>query len=122
VAIGLELLEWLKGLRLREDGDESVTDGRILGGETFARSLIRQKKRSPDTGAKSPEELIRDACGQSGLSVNALQSGSRRANVARLRASLVLQLVDHPGMTLTGIALLVGVSKSGVYKILERKA
>ena len=115
------LLEWLKGIRFKEDEDELTKDGCVLGGERFLSTLMRRKRQSPSTGTKSPEELIRDACSQTGLSVNALLSGSRRADVVELRKRLVLELVDHPGITLTRIGLLVGVSKSGVYKILERK-
>ncbi len=115
------LLEWLKGIRPKDDENEPIKDGRVLGGERFVGSLIQRKRQSPGTGTKSPEALVRDACKQSGLSVNALLSGSRRADVAKLRTRLVLELADHPGITLTGIGLLVGVSKSGVYKILERK-
>jgi predicted transcriptional regulator len=54
--------------------------------------------------------------------MDALLSGSRRSNVAKLRAQLVLQLVNQPGMTLTRIGQLVGVSKSGVSKIMNREA
>jgi DNA-directed RNA polymerase specialized sigma subunit len=41
--------------------------------------------------------------------------------VAEVRAQLVRQLVAYPDITLTDIGFLVGVSKSGVYRILERK-
>lgn len=115
------LLEWLKEIRRTGDLDENDRDGRVLGGEKFVRSLIREKKKTPGPGAKAPEELIREACGKDGPSVEELLSGSRRANVAELRARLVRQLVAYPEMTLTDIGRLVGVSKSGVYRILERK-
>jgi putative transposase len=116
------LLEWLKGLRITGDRDEPDRDGRVLGGEKFVGSLIREKKKSSGLVVKSPEELILEACGKVGLSMDALLSGSRRSNVAKLRAQLVLQLVDQSGMTLTRIGQLVGVSKSGVSKILNREA
>jgi len=115
------LLEWLKGLRIAGERDEPDRDGRVLGGEKFIGSLIREKKKASSLRAKSPVELISDACGKAGLSTGALQSGSRRSNVAKLRAQLVLQLVDQPGMTLTRIGQLMGVSKSGVSKILNRE-
>ena len=115
------LLEWLKGLRIAGDRDEPDRDGRVLGGEKFVSGLTREKNKPSSLGVKSPEELIREACGKAGLSVDALLSGSRRSNVAKLRAQLVLQLVDQPGMTLTRIGQLVGVSKSGVSKILNRE-
>ena len=115
------LLEWLKGLRITRDRDEPDRDGRVLGGEKFVGSLIREKKKSSGLVVKSPEELILEACGKAGLSMDALLSGSRRSNVAELRARLVLQFVDNPGMTLTRIGRLVGISRWGVSKILERR-
>ncbi len=115
------LLEWLKGIRITGDWNKSDGDGCILGGEKFVKSLIQQKKiTASDT--KPPEILIRDACKKAGHSVDALLSGSRRSDVSELRAQLVLRLVDQPGMTLTGVGRLVGISRWGVSKILERRA
>lgn len=116
------LLDWMKEIGIAADRDEPDRDGRVLGGEKFIGSLIREKKKASSLGVQSPVELISDACGKAGLSTGALLSGSRRSNVAKLRAQLVLQLVDQSGMTLTRIGQLVGVSKSGVSKILNREA
>lgn len=115
------LLEWLKGIRIAGDWNESGRDGCVLGGETFARSVIRRKRTLPAPDAELPEDLILDACKQSGLSVDALLSGSRRSDVAGLRAQLVLRLVDRPGITLTRLGRLVGISRWGVSKILARR-
>ena len=116
------LLEWLKEIRRSADMNEPDGDGRVLGGEKFVGSLITEKKKTPGSDVKALEKLIREACGKAGLSTDALVSGSRRSNVAKLRAQLVLQLTDQPGMTLIQIAQLVGVSRWGVSKILERSA
>jgi putative transposase len=115
------LLEWMKGIRLKKDQDELEKDDRILGDEKFVKSLIPEKKRLPGLDEILPEELIREVCGKAGLRVDALLSGSRRWNVAEVRTQLVLQLVDHPGLTLTRIGRLVGISRWGVSKILERR-
>jgi len=115
------LLEWLQEIRRTGDVEESDRDGRVLGGEKFVKSLITKKRKTPGPDLKELEELIHEACRKVGLSVEELLSGSRRANVTELRARLVRELVAHPAITLTDIGLLVGVSKSGVYKILERE-
>jgi len=116
------LLDWLKNIGQTGDWKEVEGDGRILGGERFIGGLPPQKQVSRRPDAKSPEELIRESCEKAGVSVLALVSGSRRAIVSKLRVRLVLELLNHPGMTLTDLARLVGVSRTGVYKILERKA
>ena len=116
------LLEWLKEIRRADTLDEPDRDARVLGGEKFVRDLMREKNKPSSLGMKSPEELILEVCGKAGLSADALLSGSRRSNVAEVRTQLVLQFVDHPGMTLTRIGRLVGVSRWGVSKILERHA
>ena len=115
------LLEWLKEVRPTGNVDVNDREGRVLGGEKFVKSLIIEKHKTPGPDVKALEELIRGACRKAGLSVEELLSGRRRANVAEVRAQLVRQLVAYPDITLTDIGFLVGVSKSGVYRILERK-
>jgi chromosomal replication initiation ATPase DnaA len=111
----------LKGTERAQDQSEYEKDERILGGSKFAEGVIREKRESPGLDVVTPEEIIREASEKAGLSVKALLSGSRRSNVAQLRTQLVLQLVDHPRLTLVRIGHLVGISRWGVSKILERK-
>lgn len=116
------LLEWLKQMRPTGDQKEPEADGRILGEEQFIRDLTSKKQKTKKPETKSLEELIRKNCEQADVSINALVSGSRRANVTELRVRLVFELLNHPGITLTGLATLLGVSRAAVYKILERKS
>lgn len=114
------LLEWLKNVIPADEPEGMVSDGRVLGGKEFVGRLGLPMKRLPGSHAAAPEELIRAECRRSGLSVDALLSGGRCSNIAELRAKLVHELIQHPGMTLTRIGDLIGISKSGVSKILSR--
>lgn len=116
------LLEWLKHMRPTGDQKEPEADGRILGEEKFIRDLTSKKQKTKRPETKSLEELIRKNCEKAGVSINELVSGSRRTNVTELRVRLVFELLNHPGITLTGLATLLGVSRAAVYKILERKS
>jgi putative transposase len=115
------LLDWLKMGRL-DDLTDREKDGRILGGELFVRNIIPDKKKMKSPAAAAPAEMIRAVCERKGISAEELLSGSRRANVVKLRQQLVKQLITRPGITLAEIGRLVGVSKVAVYKILEKKA
>ncbi len=114
------LLEWLKNVIPGEERESLVSDGRVLGREEFVEQLGLQKKQPPGSHAAVPEELILAACQKSGISVGALLSGGRCAHIAELRVKLVHALIQHPGMTLSRIGDLIGISKSGVSKILSR--
>ncbi|OPY88567.1 MAG: Transposase IS200 like protein [Syntrophaceae bacterium PtaU1.Bin231] len=116
------LLDWLKNLVPVDDREKTGADGRVLGGEKFISRMGRGRERSADRRAASPEELIQSACRQSGFTIGALLSGNRCAELAELRASLARQLIHYPGMTLTRIGELIGISKSGVSRVLSRKA
>lgn len=113
------LLDWLRDLR-PVGQPETVGDGRILGGETFARGVWQDKNHLlPDTAEVAA--IIRRGCEKTGLSIEELLSGSRRAEVVKLRQRLARQLIASPGMTLAEIGRQLGVTKAAVYKILERK-
>ena len=116
------LLEWLRSIGRADDLEETSGDNRVLGGEGFVRGLPSRGHRPTEPAARSPEERVRERCEEAGISMLELASGSRRASVTEVRVRLVFELLNHPGMTLTNLARLVGVTRTGVYKILERKA
>ena len=116
------LLDWLRNIDGTGALEDPAGDGRVLGGEGFIRGLPSKDHRPPEPAARSPEERVRECCKQAGIRMLELTSGSRRANVTEVRVRLVFELLNHPGMTLTNLARLVGVTRTGIYKILERKA
>jgi REP element-mobilizing transposase RayT len=113
------LLDWLKNLQ-PAGRTEPAGDGRILGGEMFARGVWRDKNPLLPNAAAATA-IIRKGCEKTGLSVEELLSGSRRAGAVEMRRQLARELIALPGMTLAEIGRLLGVTKAAVYKILDRK-
>jgi hypothetical protein len=66
------------------------------------------------------DEIIRQTCAYTGINLGELQLGGRRRNVARVRAKLAQQLVGDYGISLADAARRLGVSTSGIAKVLAR--
>ncbi len=115
------LLDWIKGIGRSGEGIEQERDGRILGSERFIVRLQSEKQTVPKAVVKPLEAWVRERCEEAGVSVQELAAGSRRAIVTALRVRLVFELTNHPGVTLTNMAPLLGITRAGIYKILERK-
>lgn len=116
------LLDWMKVIGRASERIEQEMDGRILGSERFIVRLQSKKQMVPTAVVKPLDEWVRERCEEAGVSVQELAAGSRRAIVTALRVRLVFELMNHPGVTLTNMASLLGVTRAGIYKILERKA
>jgi len=110
----------------RSRGDRVLADPRVLGVGPFVEQLlIRDEGRLRRTHAsvergKQIEELIRRTCTSEGIELGELQFGGRRRSVAKVRAKLARQLVSDYGITLADAARRLGVSTSGIARILER--
>ena len=90
-------------------------------GHLFQNRYKRIKYQLP---AKEPEKetaaLIGRECKKWKIELNVLRSGSRLAEVSRLRAFLAIQLVNDLGLPLAESARQLGVTTSAVAKILRR--
>jgi transposase-like protein len=64
--------------------------------------------------------VVAEKCKKSGVSLTELRSGSRRGRLPAVRAKIVLGLVENYGLGVAEIARQVGISTSGVSKILTR--
>ena len=65
-------------------------------------------------------DIIKTECKKQGVTVDALQAGSRRRSIARIRAKLASVLVDKFGLTLAEVARLLGVTTSAVTRAINR--
>ncbi len=59
-------------------------------------------------------------CKKHGVSVTELRAGSRRGSVPRVRTEIARRLVEDYGLALAEVARQVGISTSGVSKLLSR--
>ena len=119
---------WSQVKALRWLGDREMADERILGGGGFVEQVIRQADEQvkyqlpiPERNERA-ERLIEKTCKKDNISVEALQSGSRRRDISKARAELAGRLVEELGFTLAETARRLGVSTSAIAKSLSRKA
>lgn len=119
---------WFEVKSRRQRRAEEITDGRILGsGEFFERILkeadARAVRQYRGTKAKGyAERAVAAACKKDGVSLTELRSGSRRGRLPAVRVKIVRGLVENYGISVAEVARQVGISTSGVSKILTRSS
>ena len=85
--------------------------------EVDARALRQHAVRR---GNRYVERVVAEECKKSGVSLTELRSGSRRGRLPAVRTKIVHGLVENHGVGVAEIARQVGISTSGVSKILTR--
>jgi DNA invertase Pin-like site-specific DNA recombinase len=66
------------------------------------------------------ERIIAATCKKEKISLTELRSGSRRGKLPAVRAELVRRLIEDFGVTAAEVARQLGISTSGVSKIMSR--
>ncbi len=79
-----------------------------------------RKAFTGDEQKKKIEEVMRDICQGQGVNIRELRLGSRRAVVSVARARIANVLVRDYGISLAEVARNLGVTTSGVFRILRR--
>jgi REP element-mobilizing transposase RayT len=103
------------------------SDERVLGGGEFVERILSQadKEVQRQQAARRQggriERLIAAMCKEKGVSLTELRSGSRRGELPQTRAALVGKLIEDFGVAAAEVARQVGISTSGVSKILSRR-
>ena len=117
---------WSEVKSLRKRQEKQFSDERILGSGEFVKEILDDveesvKERLPATAAamEAGERLV-SACEEAGISVHALQGGSRKRECTELRKRLALEYVLELGMTYAGSARLLGISAVAVNQIVKR--
>ena len=117
---------WSEIKALRRIGNMQRGDQRILGSGPFVESILSEAELSKKyrlanlDRKRKASELIEDCCQESGVSIEALGGGSRLRPVTRVRRELAYRLTSELGLSLAETARLLGISTSGVAKILDR--
>jgi len=117
---------WSEVKSLRKRQEKQFSDERILGSGEFVKEILDDveesvKERLPATAAatEAGERLV-IVCEEAGISVQALQGGSRKRECTELRKRLALEYVLELGMTYAGSARLLGISAAAVNQIVKR--
>jgi putative transposase len=119
---------WLSVKSMHRLGVREQSDERILGSGEFVENLIeqadqtRREQFSEQQRLKRAASLVEGLCRTEKVSVEALRSGSRRQEVSRVRCQLARDLVEQCGLSLSEAGRHLGVSTSGIAKILSRSA
>ena len=66
------------------------------------------------------KRVVAEGCKKNGVWLTELRNGSRRGKLPEVRAQIVKGLVEDYGLALAEVARQVGISTSGVAKILMR--
>ena len=117
---------WSEVRSQRQRRELPASDERILGSGDFVERVLSEadKEFSRQQAArrqhKRIERVIAEACKKGGISLTELRSGSRRGALPKVRVELVHKLVQAHGVSAANAARQVGISTSGVSKILSR--
>jgi len=85
---------WSEVVALRRQGQRELGDERVLGGEEFVATLLREAEervqRQLGVRQKGPgvAAVIERACQKAGVSAQELRGGSRRGQLSQIRATL----------------------------------
>jgi len=117
---------WSKVLSLRNRGEETEHDSRILGGGDFVQAVIREAEEAiarqvRNRGTKTIEEMIRRMCRGSGVSEKELRSGSQRRRATGVRTEIACYLSREMGISMAEIARRLGVGTSAIAMAIRRR-
>jgi REP element-mobilizing transposase RayT len=118
--------DWFAVRSQRSRGTRELSDERILGSGEFVERILREadaralRQHAAKRKYRYAERVVAEECKKSGVSLTELRSGSRRGRLPAVRTKIVRGLVENYGVGVAEIARQVGISTSGVSKILTR--
>lgn len=108
--------------------EKVLTDRPILGDKDFIEKVLKEsagyegKYRLPLIKIQEKmQSIIKEKCKEEGVHIEELRMGSRRHRISEVRFRIGWQLVNDLGIPRAEVARQLGVSTSGVSKILRRK-
>ncbi len=119
---------WSQVQSRRRKEERVLSDERILGGGEFVQRLLgeaeeRIRHQLPaDRRGREARRVVDRVCAEGRVSLEELQSGSRREAVSRARALLARRLVFELGVPQAETARLLGVTTPAIAKSLKRAA
>lgn len=117
---------WSAVLSLRRSKGRISGDQRILGTGEFVERVLSESSQpfvqriSAGERSKRAEVIVREECRRRKVAFEELRMGSRRGQIPLVRSEIAERLLNELGMSLAGMARLLGVSTSAISKILRR--
>ena len=118
--------DWFAVRSQRLRGARELSDERILGSGEFVERVLREadaralRQHAAERRNRYAERFVAEQCKKGGVSVTELRSGSRRGRLPAVRRKIVCGLVENYGVPAAEVARQVGISTSGVSKLLTR--
>jgi len=119
---------WSAVLSMRRSEEKISGDQRILGTGDFVERVLNESSQplghriSAGELSKRGEVIVKGECRRGKIAFEELRRGSRRGEIPRVRSEIAERLIKELGMSLAGVARLLGVSTSAVSKMLQRIA
>jgi putative transposase len=98
----------------------TLTDQRILGSGGFVRDMAEKRHPSLDR-YEEMERIVSSLCRDEGITREQLCGGSRAGKLPRLRSELAFILSKELGISHAAIGRTLGITTSGVSRIMERR-
>jgi REP element-mobilizing transposase RayT len=118
--------KWSTVEEQRRRGERESIDERILGSGAFVEQILKEADARMTRQAglrkikRQAERAVVEGCKKHEVSVTELRSGSRRGKVPKVRSQIARRLVEDYGLALAEVARQVGISTSGVSRLLSR--
>jgi putative transposase len=116
-----------KAVRLK-GRDRPLTDERILGTGEFVRQVIEKSDGLRHPHLSLPQriermgQMIASRCRHEGISLEALTMGSKAGTIPKVRSDLARQVFDELGLSYAEIGRALGVSTSGVSRMMAKRS
>jgi putative transposase len=117
---------WAEVRSRRQCRESEISDDRILGSAEFIERVWSEaeKRMAVQQAMRRQygrvERIIATTCKKERVSLTELRSGSRRGKLPAIRGELVRCLIANFGVTAAEVARQLGISTSGVSKIMSR--
>jgi hypothetical protein len=117
---------WSQVLSLREKGEKTEFDSRILGGGDFVNEILRAAdgriRRQIRAGDKRIliRNVIEEFCRKEGIREEEIRNGGQRREVSSVRAKIAFRLNRELGISMAEIARNVGVCTTAVIKAVRK--
>jgi REP element-mobilizing transposase RayT len=117
---------WSAVMSSRTRGEKHFFDERILGSGDFVKEVLDQadatiRDQIPVRDREAViDELIGRRCEEAGISINALQAGSKTKLCSAIRKELAVTFVRQYGLTYADSARKLGISTSAISQILKQ--
>ena len=118
---------WAEVRAIRQRKAPVLADPRILGTGAFVEQMLQAgdarlgAQRGWDRRREDAQKWIIRHCRRAGITPEEVRRGGRRQPVATVRAQIAVGLVTELGLSLAEAARQLGISTSGIAKILSRK-